>query len=224
MLAYDYLLTEREIKMYKFIKAKPVHSKQVLDYLTKTCYWKELVYENTQNKNYEDFMLEWIVNPRLPFTTVLVKEGEEDKVRGCIITFTTDELAKMPDCSPYIHPNAIKAFAPWFSFSPSDGVMIDLIFVDKELRGQGYGYKLFQVAEELAKTEKKTCLSLFIWAFFPDSLINAIRSGCMIKACIDFPGVIDLPLLYVERKSEYAKLKDYFQSEKYLNVPNVLLA
>ncbi len=210
--------------MHQLIKARQTHARQILSYLTKTCYWKELVYQNTQNRSYEDFMLEWIISPRLAFTTVLVKPGEEDKIYGCIITFTTNQLAKMPDCSPYLHQNALKAFAPWFSFSPADGVVIDLIFVDQELRGLGYGYKLLQVAEELAKIEQKACLSLFVWPFFPGSLINAIRSGCMIKATINFPGVIDFPLLYLERKPEYAQFKDYFQSNEYLNVPNVLLA
>jgi len=208
--------------MYKLIAAKPVHAKQILSYFTKTCYWKEAVDSNTQNKKYEDFMLEWIINPRLPLTTILVKENEEDSVQGCIITATTDRLAKMPNFSPYLHPRVIEAFKNWFAFSVSDGVMVDLIFVEEELRGKGYGSKLYQVAENLAKKEGKDCISGFIWSFSPNALINATRRGRMVKACIDFP-LIDLPLLYVEKKPEYILLKNYFQSEQYLKIPNMLL-
>jgi GNAT superfamily N-acetyltransferase len=210
--------------MHKLITAQPIHAKQILPYLTRTCYWKEFADGNTQNKSYEDFMLEWIINPRLSFTTVLVKESKEEIVKGCIITATTNQLAKMPDYSPYLHSRVLETFKDWFTFPVSDSVMIELIFVEKDLRGKGYGSKLYQIAEELAKQEKKDCISGFIWSFFPDSLINATRKGRMVKACIYFPKLIELPLLYIEKKPEYTLLKDYFQSEAYLQVPNVLLA
>lgn len=213
----------KEKMMYKLIKAKSIHAEPILQYLTRTCYWKEFADGNSQNKSYEDFMLEWVVNPRLPFTTVLVKEGNEDIIYGCIIAATTDQLAEMPDFSPYLHPRVMEAFKNFFTYSVSDGVVVDLVFVAKELRGEGYGSQLFQIAEDLAKKTGKQSISGFIWSFFPASLINATRNGCMVKGCIYFPEIINLPLLYVEKCPEHTKLKDYFQSEDYLKVPNVLL-
>jgi GNAT superfamily N-acetyltransferase len=208
--------------MYKLIKATTKHAKQIVPYLTITCYWKEFVEGNKLNQSYEEFMLEWIVNPRLPFITVLVKEGEEDTVLGCVTTATTEDFAKMPDYTPHLHPRVMEIFKPWFEFSVSDSVVVELIAVKKELRGQGFGSKLYKVAEDLAKEKGKNCISGFIWACFPDSLINATKKGRMVTNCIHFAEPINIPLLYVEKKSEYAKLKDYFQSEEYLNTTNML--
>ncbi len=210
--------------MYKLIKAKPIHAKQILPYLTTTCYWKEFADGNNLNQSYEEFMLQWIINPRLPITTVLVKEGDEDTVRGCIITGTIEQFGQMPDYTPHLHPRVMEIFAEWFQFPvSSDSVIVELFFVAKELRGQGYGSKLYKIAEDLAQATGKDCIAGFIWSFFPDSLINATRRGRMVKACIHFPKLIDLPLLYVEKKPEYTALKDYFQTEKYLKTPNALL-
>ncbi len=208
--------------MYKLIKAKSVHAKQILPYLTTTCYWKEFAYGNNLNQSYEEFMLQWIITPRLPITTVLVKEGDEDTVCGCIITATTEQFGTMPDYTPHLDPKVMETFANWFSFAVSDSVVVELFYVIEELRGQGYGTQLYNVAEELAKTTGKNCISGFIWSFFPNSLINAIRKGRMVKDCIHFPGLIDLPLLYVEKKPAYAKLKDYFHTKEYLTVPSML--
>ncbi len=98
-----------------------------------------------------------------------------------------------------------------------------MLAVDEELRGQGFGSKLYQVAEDLAKTEAKTCISGFIWACFPSSIINATKKGRMVTGCIKFPDPIKIPLLYLEKKPEFTAMKDYFQSEQYLNCKNLLL-
>lgn len=210
--------------MYKLIKAKPIHAEQIIPYLSITCYWKEFVEGNKLNQGYEEFMLEWVVKPRIPFATVLVKEGEEDKIYGCIITATTDDFATMPDYTPHLHPQVMKIFAPWFNFSVSDSVVVELLAVSKELRGQGYGSKLYKIAENLAEEKKKDCISGFIWACFPDSIINAIKKGRMITHCITFSDPVKIPLLYAEKKPEYTALKDYFQSEQYTNTTNMLLS
>jgi len=210
--------------VYKLIKAKPIHAKQIIPYLTITCYWKEFAEGNNLNQSYEEFMLQWIVNPRISLATVLVKEGDEDKIYGCIITGTTEQFAKMPDYTPHLHPRVMEVFGPWFEFSVSEGVIVELLAVDKEIRGQGYGSKLYQVAEDLARKENKDCISGFIWACFPDSLINATRKGRMVTGCIKFSDPIKVPLLYLEKKPEYTKMKDYFQSAEYLNTKNMLLS
>lgn len=209
--------------MYKLIKAKPSHAKQIIPYLTITCYWKEFVEGNKLNQSYEDFMLEWIINPRIPFITVLVDENNEDKVRGCITTATTEQFAAMPDYTPHLHSKVMETFAPWFEFPVSDGVIVELLAVDKDLRGQGFGSKLYQVAENLAKSESKSCISGFIWACFPNSIINATKRGRIVTGCIKFPDPIKIPLLYLEKKPEYTEIKDYFQSDEYLTTKNMLL-
>jgi len=209
--------------LYKLIKAKSTHAKQIIPYLTITCYWKEFVEGNLLHQTYEEFMLQWIVNPRIPFATVLVKEGDESKIHGCIVTATSAQLGAMPDYTPHLHPRVMDIFSPWFQFPVSDGVVIEMIAVEKELRGQGYGSKLYQVAEDLAKKEGKDCISGFIWACFPHSLINAIRKGRIVTDCIHFQDPIKVPLLYVQKKSEYTAMKDYFQSTEYLDTKNMLL-
>lgn len=209
--------------MYKLIKAKPVHAEQIIPYLTITCYWKEFAEGNSLNQTYEQFMLQWVVNPRLPFTTVLVKEGDEDTIYGCVITATTDQLATMPDYTPYVHPRVLEVFGPWFQFPVESGVVVELLAVAKEIRGQGYGSKLYNVVEELAKQQKIDCISGFIWACFPDSLINATRKGRMVTGCIKFSDPVKIPLLYLVKKPEYLAMKDYFQSKEYLNTTDMLL-
>ena len=211
--------------MYKLIKAKPIHAKQILPYLTMTCYWKEFAEGNNLSQSYEDFMLQWIINPRIPLTTVLVKEGEdESKIYGAVITGTTEQFGAMPDYSPHLHPRVLEVFGPWFQFPVVDSVVVELIFVAKELRGQGYGSKLYKIAEDLAKSAGKDAISGFIWASFPNSLINAIRKGRMITGAIHFPEITKMPLLYLVKSPEYTELTDYFQSEKYLQAKNMLLS
>ena len=208
--------------MYKFIKAKPEHAKQLIPYLTKTCYWKEFIDGNTWCKDQDEFAIEWIINPRLPYTTILVKEGDEHHVYGCMIALTSEQLAALPDFSSYIAPRALEVFSPWLGFPVADSLVLELVFVAPELQGQGYGSKFGQLVEDLAKKENKECISAFIWSFFPDSLITATRKGAAVKACIYFEELIELPLLYIEKRALYAKLKDYFQSEEYWSVPNML--
>lgn len=209
--------------MYKLIKAKQSHAKQIIPYLTKTCYWKEFVEGNTLNQSYEEFMLEWVVNPRIPLATVLVKDDDEDKIYGCITTGTTEHFSNMPDYTPHLHPRVMDVFGSWFQFAVADAVLVELLYVAPELRGKGYGTMLYKVAEDLAKNENKECIAGFIWACFPDSLINAIRKGRMVRACINFPDPIDVPLLYLEKRPEYIAMKDYFHSDEYLNTKNLLL-
>lgn len=209
--------------MYKLIKAKPIHAKQIIPYLTITCYWKEFAEGNNLNQSYEEFMLQWVVNPRIPLTTVLVKEGNDDKIYGCIITATTEKFATMPDYTPHVHPRVLEVFAPWFQCPVTDGVVVELFAVAKSLRGQGYGAKLFKVAEKLAKKEQKDCMSAFVWACFPDSLITFTRRGFMVTKCIEFAEPVNVPLLYLEKTPEHVKLKDYFQSKEYLTMENMLL-
>lgn len=209
--------------MYKLIKAQPIHAQQIIPYLTITCYWKEFVEGNKLNQSYEDFMLQWVVNDRLPFTTVLVKEGDENTIYGCIIAATTEQLSTMPDYTPHVHPRVMEVFTPWFQFPVSDGVVVELIAVAQELRGKSYGTKLYQVAEDLAKKEGKQCISAFVWACFPDSLITFTRRGFIATDCIHFPNPVSIPLLYMQKNPQYLASKDYFQSKEYLNTKDMLL-
>ena len=209
--------------MYKLIKAKAIHAKQIIPYLTITCYWKEFVEGNDLNQDYESFMLQWVVNPRLPYTTVLVKEGDDDIIYGCVIAATLEQLGTMPDYTPHMHPKAYELFKPWLQCSVADSVVVELFAVAKELRGKGYGAQLYQVAEDLAKKEGKDTLTGFVWACFPDSLITCTRRGFMVTKLIEFSAPVKMPLLYLEKKPEFAALKDYFQSEEYSAEKNMVL-
>lgn len=208
--------------MYKLIKAKPEHAEQILPYLSITCYWKEFAEGNLLGQEYEAFMLEWVIQPRLPFTTVLVKGDEEDKIYGCIITAMTRDLALMPDYSPHLHPRVLEVFKPYFEFPTRDGVVVELYAINKDLQGKGYGAALFRVAEELATAEHAHCISGFIWSFFPNSLVTAIRNGCRVAGCITFPELTELPLLYVQKTTDFIAMTDYFQSDAYKEEINLL--
>ncbi|MBA2653027.1 MAG: GNAT family N-acetyltransferase [Tatlockia sp.] len=207
----------------KLIKAQPIHAKQIIPYLSMTCYWKEFIEGNTLNQTYESFMLEWIVHPRLPFINVLVQDNDDQQIFGCVIAATTEDLSTMPDYTPYLHHRVMEAFNPWFQFPVSQGVVLELFALDKELRGQGYGTLLYDVAEKLAKEKNKDTISCFVWSGFRDSLITFTKKGLMIMDCIKFIDPIKMPLLYLEKKSEYVKMKDYFQSSEYINAENMLL-
>ncbi|MDP5008200.1 MAG: GNAT family N-acetyltransferase, partial [Glaciimonas sp.] len=98
-----------------------------------------------------------------------------------------------------------------------------LMAIAKELRGQGYGSKLYQAAKDVAMKEGKDYMCGFIWACFPDSLINMTRKDWVVTDCIHFQDPIKIPLLYVQKKAEYTAMKDYFQSIEYTDTKNMLL-
>ena len=209
--------------MYKIIDAKEFHADKILKYLTDTCYWKEFVEGNSQNKSYRDFMLEWVVLPRLPITKVLVKNGDEDNPRGCLIAATLERLAEMPDYTPYVHPRVMEVFGSWFSYPISDSMVIELYAVDDELRGKGFGSQFLSIADKLARENNKQCLSCFVWTCFPDSIIVTTKKGFMIKECIKFSNPIEFGLLYMEKTPKSLESKDYFQSPEYSKQKNLLI-
>ena len=45
----------------------------------------------------------------------------------------------------------------------------------------------------------------------------------MVTACIKFSDPVKIPLLYLEKKPDYIAMKDYFQSQEYINTKNMLL-
>ena len=170
----------------------------------------------------KQFMLEWIVNPRIPLITVLVKEDDEETIYGCITAGTTAQFGSMPDYTPHLHPRAMEVFGAYFQFPAADGIIIELLYVAAELRGKEYGLKLYQVADDLAAREHKDCIAAFIWSCFPVSLMNATRNGYMVKSCINFPEPINMLLLYVEKRAENMAMKDYFHTPEYLDTKNML--
>lgn len=210
--------------MYKIIPAKPEHAKQIVSYVGITCYWKEFVEGNDLGQSFEEFMLQWYVNPRLEDTKVLVKEGDEARIYGCVIAATLDRLGEMPDYTPHLHPRVMEVFGNWFQYPVSDSVVLELFALDPALRGQGYGGRLYQVVEELAASTGKECIAAFVWSCFPDSLVTLTRRGLMVRGCINFPSPVDIPLLYLEKRPEYTATKDYFQSKPYQATTNMLLS
>lgn len=207
----------------KLVKAQEKHTTQIIPYLSMTCYWKEFIEGNTLNQSYEKFMLEWIVKPRLPFIDVLVEDNDDQKIFGCVIVATTDDLSKMPDYTPYLHPRVMDVFNPWFQFPVSEGIVLELFALDKEIRGHGYGNQLYEVAEKLAQEKKMETISCFVWSGFQDSLITLCKKGLLIMDCVKFIDPVKMPLLYLEKKPEYIKMKDYFESKEYIDAQNMLL-
>lgn len=205
--------------MYKIIRAKPEHAKQILHYKTTTCYWKEFIEGNKLGRDYEDMMFELVVNPRIPHTHVLVKEGDESKILGCIIAMTSDNLNTMPDYTPYLHSKVMDVFGPWLNYTVADSVVIELIALDKTVR---QGLELYQIAEDLAIREKNGCMSEFCWSFVNDSLSLAIKKGFMVTDVIHFKDPVKMPLLYLQKRPEFTALDNYFQTAEYLNQTNLL--
>lgn len=205
--------------MYKIIKAKPEHAKQILHYKTTTCYWKEFIEGNSLGRDYEDMMFELVVNPRIPHTHVVVDDKDESKIFGCIIAMTSDDLVTMPDYTPYLHPKVLDLFGPWLNYQISDSVVIELIAMDKTLR---QGLELYSVAEKLADEKKNGCLSEFCWSFVNDSLSLAIKKGFMVTDVIHFKKPVQMPLLYLQKRPEFTALNNYFQTAEYLSQTNML--
>lgn len=117
------------------------------------------------------------VKPRLPFIDVLVEDNDDQKIFGCVIVATTDDLSKMPDYTPHLHTRVMDVFNPWFQFPVAEGVVLELFALDKEIRGQGYGNLLYEVAEKLAQEKKMETISCFVWSGFQDSLITLPKRG-----------------------------------------------
>lgn len=210
---------ERYKIMYKIIKAKPEHRKQILHYKTITCYWKEFIEGNSLGRDYEDMMFELVVNPRIPHTQVIVKNDDEDKIYGCAIAMTTDDLANMPDYTPYLHPKVLDVFGPWLNYQVSDSVVVELIAMDKTVR---QGLELYKEIEKLAIEKKNGCMSEFCWSFVNDSLSLAIKKGFMVRDCIYFKDPVTMPLLYLEKRPELTEMNNYFTTSKYLETTNLL--
>lgn len=209
--------------MYKLINATHNHATQILHYLTITCYWKEFVEGNLLNKSYEDFMLEWVVNPRIPLTKVLVDASNKNKIYGCLIAATLEELGTMPDYTPYLHPKVMETFGAWFSYPITDSIVLELYAVDNAIKGKGYGSMLLNATENLAHEKNKESISCFIWNCFYDSITSATNKNFTVLDCIKFPKPINLQLLYLEKNTKHSKFEDYFQSKPYQALNNLLL-
>lgn len=49
------------------------------------------------------------------------------------------------------------------------------------------------------------------------------KKGLLIMDCVKFIDPVKMPLLYLEKKPEYIKMTDYFESKEYINAQNMLL-
>lgn len=209
--------------MYKLIDATTEHAQQIIHYLSKTCYWKEFIEGNTLNLPYEEFMLEWIVLPRIKLTKVLISPDDPGKIHGCLIAATSDEFGNMPDYTPYLDPNVMEVFKTWFTYPVSDSIILELYAVDKELKGKGFGTLMLNTVDEIAAYHNKETISCFVWTCFHDSIIATTKKGFTIVDCLKFPEPINIGLLYMEKSSDLICKKDYFQSNQYIALKGLLL-
>lgn len=210
--------------MPRIIDARPEHARQIVHFLGITCYWKEFVEGNGLGLPYEEFMLDWVVLPRLTDTRVLVADDDQTRVLGCVTAATLERLGEMPDYTPHLHPQVMATFGAWFQFPVSNSVVLELFALLPEWRGQGYGAQLYQHAQQLAVRHGKDTIAAFVWSCFPDSLITLTRRGFAVEQCITFPKPVTVPLLYMERSAHTLAHRDLFQTSGYQQARNLLLA
>lgn len=210
--------------MFKLINANNNHAEQILQYYTETCYWKEFVEANLQNKSYIEFMLEWVILPRISFIKVLVEETSgNSKIYGVVVAAPLGTFANMPDYTPYLHANVMKIFGSWFNYPISDGIVLELYALSKEIRGRGYSKILLDYVNMLRKKNNMDCISCFIWDCFPESIIATTKNGYRVIDVLKFSAPISFNLLYMEKKEQFANTKNYFQTKEYKQISNLLL-
>lgn len=204
--------------MYEFIPAEDRHIDQLVPLLASTGYWDFGLKHNAMNISNREFMREAIVKPYLPFTTIVVKKGEDAVVLGVVVCATKKDLSIMPasDYDTSIDPGIADLFKNIFSFELTESYHISFLAVAKEFRGAGLGKKLLEHAERKGILDGCETLSLYTVSCQTSAIRLYHRFGMMITKAITVSDRIPFPcFLYFEKNNTLMTQHDYFDTEEY---------
>lgn len=213
--------------MYELLSAEEKHIDQLVPLLASTGYWDFGLKNNTLNISNREFMREGVVKPYLPFTTIIVRKGDNDRVLGAVVCATKKALSNLPETryDNALDPRIINLFKNVFSFELTESYHISFLAVLKEYRGQGFGKKLLEHAEMRGKLEGCETLSLYTVSCQTSAIQLYHRFGMMITKVITVSERIPFPhFLYFEKNKTRVAQHDYFDTEEYqkLDVAKVL--
>jgi len=201
--------------MHYLIPARHEHLEQIAVQLANTGYWRLGLEGNLPQLDYVSFMIKYIITPQLHFTTVLVEKRKEEIVHGVLICSSLKELEKLPDYSQYLHPTIGTTFNAVKEIQFPEGYVISFLTLDKALRGQKFGKKLFQFAENKAKEEGFENISLLVWSFSTQAIKFYHSMGMIVTQCITCEPPIDLPILCLQKNPLIVSMNNYLESSKY---------
>lgn len=141
--------------MYELLQAEERHTDQLVPLLASTGYWDFGLKNNTLNISNREFMREWIVKPYLPFTTIIVKKGDNNCVLGAVVCATKEALSNIPETryDTALDPRTTNLFKNVFDFELTESYHISFLAVLKTFRGKGLGKKLLEHAEMKGHSE-----------------------------------------------------------------------
>jgi ribosomal protein S18 acetylase RimI-like enzyme len=213
--------------MYELLQAEERHIDQLVPLLASTGYWDFGLKNNILNISNREFMREGIVKPYLPFTTIIVKKGNDNEILGTVVCATKKALSNM-SASKYdssLDPRITNLFKNMFSFEMTDSYHISFLAVSKPFRGKGLGRKLLEYAEMKGHSEGCETLSLYTVSCQTSSIKLYHQFGMMITKVITVSERAPFPhFLYFEKNKTLMAQHDYFETEAYqqLDVADLL--
>lgn len=199
--------------MLKIIPAQERHLAQLVKLVSYTNYDIATAQYNTLNLDKESYIREYRIKPLLPFTVVVVEDGNKNDVLG-MATFSTIEQLESCKHQSYSPPEIHELFKPYSMFQIPNSYYISRMAVDQKWRRRGIGSMLMQAIETKARENGLFTVSLLCWSGQVSGIKFCIDMGMSIKDTIKFNE--SLPhniLLYFEKSLAVStNITDYFDT------------
>jgi ribosomal protein S18 acetylase RimI-like enzyme len=202
--------------MYQFIPAKEHHLDQIVPLLASTGYWEAALRRNHPGLPVHQFIREYVAKQYLPFTTVVVRNEDQQTALGILTCSSKQEIeSTIVDYSKEVPVEISKLFA---KFEIPDSYHISFLALDKTCRGQGIGASLMSLAEDKWKQSKLETLSLYTFSCQTSALKLYLKAGMMITHVFNVSDKLPCPCaLYLEKNLRTASLQNYFETPAYQN-------
>ena len=150
--------------MHELIKAGTSHIDDLVELICTTGPYRTAVTNNQLGLSYRDFLVRFLVMPRLDHAYVLVDRSSDDRVIGALICAPLHDLAPT-DWSQCSSENIEALHAPFKTLHIPECFYIDVLAVVPDMQGRGLGKLLFSAAESMANNlGYKDNLSLVVCA------------------------------------------------------------
>ncbi len=206
--------------MIKLIPAEPCHIDQIAILITITGYWTCTLKYNSLGLSTHDFMCEYVVKPRLPFTIVAVDSSDHTVVLGVLISGTRQEMLNIPAFSATLPTEITRLFdGATHAEIIAEGYHIGSLAVSKQSRSQGLGKQLFEFAEARAKKLGCKLISLLAFSCQTSAIRFYLKMGMMITNTVRRSNHLPFPIqLYLEKSDELTENLNYFETDHCKNI------
>ena len=207
--------------LIKLIPAEPCHINQIAPLIMITGYWACTLKYNNLDLSVHDFMCEYVVKPRLPFTIVAVDSSDHTVVLGVMISGTKQEMLNIPTFTTTLPAEITRLFdGPTHAEIVATGCYhISILAVSKQSRSQGLGKQLFEFAEARANYLGCKVLSLLAFSCQTNAIQFYLKMGMMITNTVHRSHHLPFPiLLYLEKSNELTEKLNYFETNHCKNI------